>query len=197
MASYRELAGALAALCRAVRRGNLQPDSTLLASSERLAVDAMAGRNTETPWTAFERVGRGPVDLQSLYVAGARYGMKPEAVRLLVQDEMGPDSEVWINSRYQVMKRAMGDLAYLSIKRIDQQPIRWWRDLQRIKNELVGPECEAVELFPAESRLIDSANQYHLWVFTNPETRMPVGFTSGRVVADDINLGEGQEPFES
>jgi hypothetical protein len=34
-----------------------------------------------------------------------------------------------------------------------------WRDLQRIKNQLVGPECEAVELYPAESRKVDTANQ--------------------------------------
>lgn len=54
-----------------------------------------------------------------------------------------------------------------------------WRDFQRIKNELVAPEAEAVELFPAESRLVDTANHYHLWVF--PEYRFPFGMQAREV----------------
>jgi hypothetical protein len=52
---------------------------------------------------------------------------------------------------------------HLSIKRFDRGPVRDWRHLQQIKNEVVGPEAEAFEIFPAESRLVDTANQYHLW----------------------------------
>jgi len=29
---------------------------------------------------------------------------------------------------------------------------------------IVGEEHEAFEVYPAESRLVDTANQYHLWV---------------------------------
>ena len=36
---------------------------------------------------------------------------------------------------------------------------------QEIKNQLVSPDCEAVEIYPNEDRLIDTANQYHLFVF--------------------------------
>ena len=39
-----------------------------------------------------------------------------------------------------------------------------WRHFQQIKNELAGPEREAVELYPAESRKIDTSNKWHLWV---------------------------------
>ena len=53
----------------------------------------------------------------------------------------------------------------IEVIRRDRTEIRDWRDLQRIKNDVVGPEHEAVELFPAESRLIDSANRYYLWCF--------------------------------
>ncbi len=35
---------------------------------------------------------------------------------------------------------------------------------QKIKNELFGRESVAIEVFPAESHLIDQANSYHLWV---------------------------------
>lgn len=107
------------------------------------------------------------------------------------------------NSRYQVMIRyerfpePFGRGAWLSIKRLDQGVIRDWRDLQRIKNECLGREWEAVEIFPAESRMVDAANQFHLWAF---ETyRLPFGFTE-RLVRQpgpehDI-LGAKQRPFE-
>jgi hypothetical protein len=85
-------------------------------------------------------------------------------------------------------------MAHLSIKRIDKAPIRNWRDLQRIKNELCGPECDAVEIFPRESQLVDTANQFHLWVFATYE--FPFGFKDGRLIAD-IKMGNSvQEPFE-
>lgn len=54
--------------------------------------------------------------------------------------------------------------SYISFKRHDRSAIRDWRHFQAIKNECCGAEREAVELFPAESRLIDESNQYHLWV---------------------------------
>lgn len=44
-----------------------------------------------------------------------------------------------------------------------------WRDKQRIKNELFGPDFTAVEVMPPEGELIDEANMYHIWV-------LPPGF---------------------
>lgn len=43
---------------------------------------------------------------------------------------------------------------------------------------------EGVELYPAESRKADSANQYHLWVLSEP-IQFPFGFQS-RFVVDHI-----------
>lgn len=59
--------------------------------------------------------------------------------------------------------------AYITFKRLDRHPVRDWRHLQSIKNETVGSEREAFELFPAESRLMDTSNQYHLWVLPEGE----------------------------
>jgi hypothetical protein len=97
-------------------------------------------------------------------------------------DDIGQD-EVWMNDQYQVTIRKWGHVFHLSIKRIDREPCRDWRDFQAIKNQLVGSECEAVELYPAESRLVDSANQYHLWGQLDPAFRFPFGFT-GRMVSN-------------
>jgi hypothetical protein len=79
---------------------------------------------------------------------------------------------------------------------VDKEAIRDWRHFQRIKNEIVGPENEAVELFPAESRLVDGANQYHLWVLADKECRFPIGFTDGRQVRNDGPVGGKQRPYE-
>ena len=79
----------------------------------------------------------------------------------------------------------MGPVAWLSIKRNDRQVIHDWRELQRIKNLIVGEEVEAVEIYPAESRVHDTANQYHLWCFA-PGYQLPFGYAD-RFVADETN----------
>ena len=94
-----------------------------------------------------------------------------------VCDDEIAGTEVWINDTYQVSVRHLKDLVHLSIKRIDREPCQDWRDFQEIKNQLVGPECEGVELYPAESRKVDAANQYHLFVVPNATYRFPFGFT--------------------
>jgi len=88
-----------------------------------------------------------------------------------------------VQLRRQVVLPPFDEVTWLSIKRRDRRVIRDWRDLQRIKNELVGREVEAVELFPAESRLVDTANQFHLWAFTSG-WKAPFGFEE-RLVLDD------------
>jgi len=109
-----------------------------------------------------------------------------------------PEDEIWLNNIYQVNVRQISDgMKHLSIKRRDKMVIHDWRELQRIKNEIVGPECEAIEVYPAESRLVDTANQFHLWAFTDSTYRIPIGFNSGRMVMDNGDGPEGskQRPF--
>lgn len=111
----------------------------------------------------------------------------------LYEDNVGKGAEVWMNDTYTVYvnRDAGGTVAmgngetkplpwiHLSIKRNDRQPVTDWRDKQAIKNQLVGPECEAVELFPAQTRLVDCANEFHLWCCPDPTWRFPLGFTKG------------------
>ena len=54
-------------------------------------------------------------------------------------------------------------LSYLSIKSLDRRARHDWREFQRVKNEILGDSVEAVELYPAESRLVDASNQFHLY----------------------------------
>lgn len=125
------------------------------------------------PWTPFIRCKPDPRDLESVIYRNSRYQVHLR--RLKARDE-GPD------------------LAHLSFKRVDSGIFIPYRDKMRIKDELVGLECEGVELFPARSREIDTANQYHLWVIDDPTFRFPFGFAE-RCVSDVSVAGVIQEPW--
>ena len=79
--------------------------------------------------------------------------------------------EFYTNDIYQVQVSPTGvnaDYLHLNIRRRDGGMVKDWRHFQQIKNEIAGPEREAVEIYPAESRLVDTSNKWHLWV-------LPVG----------------------
>lgn len=103
------------------------------------------------------------------------------------------------NDRYQAQVETQTiegvEMAYISIKSVDKSPIHDWRHFQQIKNDILGPECEAVELYPAESRLMDCANQYHLYGFTDPKMRFPFGYKK-RTVSDMDGTTFRQRPTE-
>ena len=90
-----------------------------------------------------------------------------------------------LNNRYSVQisdeATDWGLVVHLWIRRHDGEMVRSWADMQRIKNELVGPERIAVEVFPPASELVDQANIAHVWV-------MPEGFTL------PFSLKEGSRP---
>jgi hypothetical protein len=39
-----------------------------------------------------------------------------------------------------------------------------WREMQRIKDELVSPEALAVEIYPPQAEIVDHADMFHIWV---------------------------------
>lgn len=135
---------------------------------------------------------RGEPDIRELFPA-ADLSAANASITFHFQEMLEKDV-VWKNEQYQVNVRHQGEFVHLSIKRNDKKPVRDWRDMQAIKNQLVGPECEGVELFPAESRVVDTANQFHLWCFASPKHRFPLGFNQGRVVTNGETGGSRQRP---
>jgi hypothetical protein len=127
--------------------------------------------------------------------------MTMEAAAALV-DDLRNDA-VFVNSRYQVNVRkyrapaGFPDIGHLSIKRLDKGIVgrEGYRDFMRIKDEIVGPEYEAVQIFPARFDEIDTANQYHLWVFLDPSYRLPFGWHGRRIVSSEQPVGGKQEPL--
>ena len=75
---------------------------------------------------------------------------------------------------------------HLSFKRRDRAAVRDWRHFQAIKNEVAGPEREAIEVFPPESELVDASNEYHLWVLP-PDQQSPLGLTGARALGGPVD----------
>ena len=128
---------------------------------------------------------------------------KPDAPEEAIQHWLDRQMsiQIWLSEDHQVAVYEDGPpcegwppMTHLSIKRRDKEPIRDWRELQAIKNALVGEQYEAVELYPADSRLVDTANQYHLWVLNQEGTSFPFGFTDRLVDFDGDVDGVKQRP---
>ena len=117
----------------------------------------------------------------------ARFGVSMGVAARM--SEQVRSEEMWVNDEFQVSKggafttRCTGwpDVIHLSIIPLDGSTGHPWSKFQQIKNMLVGPEYEAIEIYPAESRLVDMGTNYHLWVFITPHFRVPMGWTSRMV----------------
>ena len=151
----------------------------------------------------WQRLERGEVITPSREKVAAiraeadRFGMTPDQAERL----MNRPREVWQNDRYTVIVERDGGGGWvrcLSVRRNDRGPDIPWRHLQRIKSQLAGDETEAVELYPAESRLVDTANQRWLWCLP-PGEKVPLGINDGRHVLgpeDAARVGARQAGFE-
>ena len=93
---------------------------------------------------------------------------------------------VYQNDIYHVEVKHAPPFIHLDIRRRDGKTCNEWQDFQRIKNELVGPEHEALQLFPAESRLVDTGNEYHLWVCADIQARFRFGFKDRFVLGETL-----------
>ena len=80
---------------------------------------------------------------------------------------------------------------YISLKNHKRTTNVSWQHKQWIKNDICGVEAEGVELFPAENRMVNSANQYHIWVLTE-NRKIPCGWHEGRLVTDNTVEGAKQ-----
>jgi hypothetical protein len=93
-------------------------------------------------------------------------------------------SNLYENDTYFVQIFPRPPFFQLNIRRRDGQAVKSWWDFQQIKNEVLGADYEAVELYPADDRLIDTGNEYHLWAFAKAGYRFPFGFNRRVVLAE-------------
>lgn len=133
-------------------------------------------RQRRKPWTPLVGHQPDPGYLDEMRQISREYGIPEEKI-----EEQLPKA-VFLNDRYQVLVRYQGAMLHLSIHRHDRRAVRDWRELQQIKNEVAGPERFGFEVFPPESQLTDTSNEYHLWVL--PEGAEPPPLLEGALVFD-------------
>lgn len=117
-----------------------------------------------------------------------------DAIAWLEAQDRELKTEYWVNDLYQVCVCHFPDskIVQLNIRRRDGAPcIRDWRHFQQIKNELVGEDCEGIEIYPAESRKVDTSNKYHIWCIKDPTFRFPFGFGDRAVVENEVKRPAG------
>lgn len=79
------------------------------------------------------------------------------------------DWEQTYDTRLYEIMTATGPTLHLVIFRHDYQEISTpWSVLQQIKDAILGPDILAIEVYPAQDRLIDEVNYRHLWVLNTP-----------------------------
>ena len=93
------------------------------------------------------------------------YGIDEAAARKMLEEEHAK-CRFFTNNLYQIAVQPYGDggMLHINIRRRDGSMVKDWRHFQQIKNEIAGEEREAIEIYPAESRKVDTSNKWHLWV---------------------------------
>jgi hypothetical protein len=80
-------------------------------------------------------------------------------------------------------------LWYLRIYSYSRLPIHDWTVIQEIKNEIIGTEYEGIELYPAQSRIMNKENCFHLWILApNQHDLHPPQFRLGFNMASKLAM---------
>ena len=107
------------------------------------------------------------------------YKLDEATARKMLEDEHAK-CDYYVNDLYQVQVAPCGPdnaMLHLNIRRRDGGMFKDWRHFQMIKNEIAGPEREGFELYPRESRLVDTSNKWHIWVLPEGASMDGIGWT--------------------
>lgn len=68
------------------------------------------------------------------------------------------------NNLFSVQEFMIDGIRVAGIRRHDQSTNISWETKMRIKNEVIGEDVAAVEVYPRMINLVDQANMYWLWI---------------------------------
>ena len=131
-----------------------------------------------------------PAHPKLVQTTAEHYGISHEEALAWLNEEHAK-ARYFTNHLYQVQAAPCGKegtMLHLNIRRRDGGMFKDWRHFQQIKNEIAGPECEAVEIYPAESRKVDTTNKWHLWVLP-PGVKLDLGWGQRDVSYDENRDG--------
>lgn len=134
--------------------------------------------SSKPSWTTFREVDNWrDVFADSQSVLERLPGMSGARRRI---DEHFRSGRCFRNSRYAVIvvevpMPAGPDAIHLLMMPRNNRAGGAWSDLQRIKNEVVGPDIEMYQVHPAEAETVDAEHTYHLWGYRDAGWRLPLG----------------------
>ncbi len=67
------------------------------------------------------------------------------------------------DGKYDILFDEVKGFKHLRIRRIDDAPIHNYMDMQQIKNDLLGKDVIAIEVYPKSDDFKNGSNTYHLW----------------------------------
>lgn len=74
-----------------------------------------------------------------------------------------------VDDVYKVYIAYTGKYTHIRIRRIDNQPIHNFGDFQEIKNQFLGENAVAIEVYPKVSDYVNNSNTYHLFSWKGME----------------------------
>ncbi len=108
----------------------------------------------------------------------------PEAYLKLLRSIRGPSftadfrgyDAIWVNSRFLAVVAhridpMFGEIDHVMVQNAKGGKDVMWADLQSIKNDLFGEERVALQVFPAESNLVNKTHTYHIHVLSESESK--------------------------
>lgn len=147
-------------------------------------------RDTPRHWTPLVKVKPHEMYRRKEVIeeTAQHYGISFEAAQAKLDAETDR-CDYYVNNLYQVEVGACGPdntMLHICIRRRDgAADLRDWRHFQEIKNQIAGPEREGFELYPAESRKVDTSNKWHIFVLPEGVTVDGIGWQTRDVQYDE------------
>ena len=69
---------------------------------------------------------------------------------------------------HSILNTHWGWVDHLRVERHDGKDGIPWEVLQRIKNDILGKDTLAVEVYPPQDKVVNRSNTRHLWVMRDP-----------------------------
>lgn len=95
----------------------------------------------------------------------------PSTININTHPHLKYVSKCWqtMDGKYDILYDKVDGYTHLRIQRIDNKPIHNYMDLQEIKNDLLGNDVIAIEIYPAQKDFKNCSNTYHIWTWKGIE----------------------------
>ena len=155
-------------------------DKETMCRQQRRAMERDEVKKYGAKWTPFVQVSSDRTAVVgNLDAVAKQFGVPLDVVREVAAETFS-NAKLYLNSIFEVeIKPATqpNGWLHLAVRRRNGVAGVTWAENQHIKDELVGPDCEGIELLPAAARLRNARQDFpSIGVCPNPAERLAFGF---------------------